>query len=166
MSTITIVPYDPKHWPGVWAIFSAVVQGGDTYDYPADTTETQAKGYWIAQPPQQVFVALDATSGTVVGTYFMKPNRVGNGSHVANAGFMVCPNARGLGVGRAMGQHAMETAKAQGFVAMQFNLVVSVNTPAVRLWQSLGFKVVATLPKAFKHRQQGLVDAYIMYQLL
>lgn len=149
---------------GVWEIFHAVVQSGDTYDYPSNTTKSGAQKFWI-DAPQKTFVACKP-NGDIAGTYFIKPNRVGNGSHVANAAFMVHPNARGLGAGKIMGLHAIQTARSSGYVAMQFNLVVSVNKPAVSLWQKLGFDIIGTLPKAFHHSQLGYVDAYIMYQVL
>jgi hypothetical protein len=49
---------------------------------------------------------------------------------------------------------------------MQFNFVVSTNAPAVTLWQKLGFQVVGTLPRAFKHARLGYVDAYVMHRFL
>jgi ribosomal protein S18 acetylase RimI-like enzyme len=51
-------------------------------------------------------------------------------------------------------------------MAMQFNYVVSTNAPAVELYKKLGFVIVGTLPKAFRHKQLGLVDAYVMYRFL
>lgn len=49
---------------------------------------------------------------------------------------------------------------------MQFNLVVATNTPSIRLWQQLGFTTIGQLPQAFRHPQQGWVDALIFYKLL
>ena len=65
-----------------------------------------------------------------------------------------------------MCEHSLERAKARGFRAMQFNLVVSTNERAVRLWQSLGFAVVGTLPGAFAHPEKGDVDALVMFRKL
>jgi ribosomal protein S18 acetylase RimI-like enzyme len=79
---------------------------------------------------------------------------------------MVSPGARGLGVGRGMGEHSLSEARRLGFRAMQFNYVVSTNEPAIRLWQQLGFKIVGTLPGAFRHLEKGYVDAYIMFRTL
>lgn len=76
----------------------------------------------------------------------MRPNQSAGGSHVANAAFMVAPEARGQGIGRAMGEHCLSEARRLGFLAMQFNFVVSTNESAVRLWQQLGFNIVGTLP--------------------
>jgi hypothetical protein len=34
------------------------------------------------------------------------------------------------------------------------------------LWQSLDFVIVGTLPKVFRHRELGLVDAFVMHRFL
>jgi ribosomal protein S18 acetylase RimI-like enzyme len=96
----------------------------------------------------------------------MIPNRGGLGSHVANASFMVDPSAHGRGAGRAMGEHCLNEARKAGYAAMQFNFVVSTNTAGVALWKKLGFQIVGTLPKAFRHRRLGDVDAYVMHRFL
>jgi len=46
---------------------------------------------------------------------------------------------------------------------MQFNFVVSTNEAAIRLWKQVGFKIVGTLPAAFRHPERGYVDVYIMF---
>jgi GNAT superfamily N-acetyltransferase len=102
----------------------------------------------------------------IVGTYILRPNQSGPGSHVANAAFMVAPDARGMGVGRKMGEHSLSEARRIGFRAMQFNFVVSTNASAIRLWQQLGFKIVGTLPGAFRHPDKGYVDVYVVYRSL
>ncbi len=116
------------------------------------------------QPANHCHVA--ERDGTVVGTYIVRANQPGLGSHVANAAFMVAPDARGLGVGQAMGEHCLAEAQRLGFRAMQFNFVVSTNEAAVRLWQRLGFEIVGTLPGAFRHAEKGYVAAYVMYRSL
>ena len=147
----------------IWEIFRVVVASGDTYTFDPDTSREDALGYWL-QPANHCYVA--EHEGTVVGTYVLRANQVGLGSHVANAGFMVAPSARGIGVGRAMGEHCLAEARRQGFRAMQFNFVVSTNESAVRLWQRLGFEIVGTLPGAFRHATKGYVAAYVMYRSL
>ena len=104
--------------------------------------------------------------GRVVGTYILRPNQAGGGSHVANAAFMVAPDAQGSGVGREMAEHCLDQARRMGFCAMQFNFVVSTNVPAIHLWERLGFKIVGTLPGAFHHPEKGYVDVYVMYRSL
>lgn len=147
----------------IWAIFHAVVLRGDTYAFDSDTTREEGLAYWL-HPSNRCYVAEHELK--IVGTYILRANQPGLGSHVANAAFMVSPDARGLGLGRAMGEHALNEARRLGFIAMQFNFVVSTNEPAVALWKQLGFTIVGTLPGAFRHREKGLVDAYVMFRAL
>ncbi len=98
--------------------------------------------------------------------YKLIDNQRGLGAHVANASFMVDQKVRGLGIGKALGLHCIDQATTLGYRAIQFNFVVSTNTLAVALWQKLGFKIIATLPEAFNHRQLGYVDAYVMHRVL
>jgi L-amino acid N-acyltransferase YncA len=144
----------------IWKIFHEVVAAGDTYAFDPDMSREEALAYWFSVDTR-TYVA-DSTVG-VVGTYILRPNQAGGGSHVANAAFMVAPEARGQGIGRAMGEHCLSEARRLGFRAMQFNFVVSTNESAVRLWQQLGFKIVGTLPGAFCHPENGYVDVYVMY---
>jgi GNAT superfamily N-acetyltransferase len=69
-------------------------------------------------------------------------------------------------VGRALGEHALDWARDQGYLAMQFNAVVETNTRAVALWRSLGFQVVGTVPDAFCHPAEGYVGLHIMHRYL
>jgi len=147
----------------IWKIFQATTAPGDSFVYDPNTSREEAFGYWFAAGTN-TFVA--ERDGKVIGSYILRKNRPGLGDHVANAGFMVDPNARGLGVGRAMGEHCLDEARRQGYRAMQFNFVVSTNESAVRLWQQLGFEIVGTLPGAFRHAQKGFVDAYVMFRSL
>jgi len=147
----------------IWDIFHAVVVHGDTYTFDPAISREEALAYWF-HPSNRCYVAERA--GNVVGTYVLRANQPGLGSHVANAAFMVSPQARGFGVGRAMGEHALSEARRLGFRAMQFNFVVSTNEPAVALWQQLGFQIVGTLPGVFRHSQKGFVDAYVMFRSL
>jgi ribosomal protein S18 acetylase RimI-like enzyme len=116
-------------------------------------------------PPCRVFVAVDQT-GTIVGTAKLLPNNEGGGSHVANASFMVDPARSGLGLGRALAEHVLAAATADGYRAMQFNAVVETNIAAVHLWRSVGFQVLATVPDAFDHPVHSLVGLLIMYRSL
>jgi L-amino acid N-acyltransferase YncA len=147
----------------MWPIFRAVVATGTTYVFDPDTSYEDAFDYWLG-PGVRSYVALD--EGRVAGMYKIVPNQRDLGSHVANASFMVDPGFGGRGVGREMGLHCLREACAAGFLAMQFNFVVSTNEAAVALWKKLGFAIVGTLPKAFRHRELGLVDAYVMYRFL
>ena len=148
----------------IWEIFREIVAGGDTYALDSNTSREDALAYWLA-PGTHTYVAEQPGNG-VAGTYILKPNQSGGGSHVANAGFMVSARARGQGIGRAMAGHCLTEARRLGFRAMQFNYVISTNIAAIRLWQDLGFEIVGTLPAAFRHPERGYVDVYVMYRSL
>jgi ribosomal protein S18 acetylase RimI-like enzyme len=160
---LIIRPAQPTDWNGIWEIFRRVVSKGDTYSYPPDTSESEAKRIWLS-PPAVAYIA--ESNNMLVGTYVLRPNQPGLGSHVANAGYMVHPEAERRGIGRIMCEHSMNEARANGYLAMQFNFVVSTNTRAVKLWERLGFRIVGTIPGAFRHAGLGLVDAHIMYRTL
>jgi ribosomal protein S18 acetylase RimI-like enzyme len=147
----------------IWDIFHAIVARGDTYALDPRISREEALAYWL-HPANLCYVA--EYQRKVVGTYILRANQPGPGSHIANAAFMVSLGARGLGVGREMGEHSLSEARRLGFRAVQFNFVVSTNEPAIRLWQQLGFEIVGTLPGAFRHPQQGFVDAYVMFRSL
>lgn len=147
----------------MWSIFRAVVATGTTYVFAPETPREAARDYWFG-PGVASYVAED--EGRVVGMYKLVPNQRDLGSHVANASFMVDPAREGQGIGRSMGLHCLRQARRAGFGAMQFNFVVSTNTVAVELWKELGFAVVGTLPQVFRHRERGLVDAYVMHRFL
>jgi GNAT superfamily N-acetyltransferase len=147
----------------VWPIFRSVVAAGDTYSYAADTDFDEARAMWTTAPTR-CFVAL--IDRQPAGCYMLKPNQPGLGNHVANAGYMVAAQARGQGLAGKLCEHSLETARAAGFLAMQFNFVVSTNEVAVKLWQKHGFEIVGTVPRAFRHAKLGLVDIHVMHRLL
>jgi L-amino acid N-acyltransferase YncA len=148
----------------IWNIFREVVAPGDTYALDSNISREDALAYWFA-PGTHTYVAEQAAIG-VAGTYILRPNQSGGGSHVANAGFMVSASARGQGTGRAIAEHCLDEARRLGFRAMQFNYVISTNTAAIRLWQDLGFEIVGTLASAFRDPDKGYVDVYVMYRSL
>jgi len=147
----------------IWEIFRATVAPGNAFVYDPRTPREEAMAYWFAKGTRTYVAEHD---GKIVGSYILRDNRPGLGNHVSNAGFMVDPDERRLGVGYAMGEHALAEARRLGYRAMQFNFVISTNESAVRLWQRLGFRIVGTLPGAFRHAQKGLVDAYVMFRSL
>jgi ribosomal protein S18 acetylase RimI-like enzyme len=150
-------------WGQIWPIFKVVIEAADSFVYEPDTPQEIAHEIWMA-PGNSVYVAVDDVR--IVGSYLLKQNHPGLGSHIANAAYMVHPEHAGRGIGRLMGEHSLAQAKEAEFRAMQFNIVVSTNEPAVRLWKSLGFHIIGTIPQAFRHGALGLVDAYIMYRSL
>ena len=147
----------------VWQIIKAVIATGETYVFDPATPEDEMIAYWFS-PDKHVYVA--EVDGTIPGTFWLKANQPGLGSHVCNAAYMVAPDAAGKGIGRAMAEYSLEEARRLGFSAMQFNFVVKSNTAAVRLWQSIGMEIIGEVPNAFNHARDGLTNAYIMYREL
>ena len=164
MNDIEIRPATPADFDAIWDIFSSIIEAGETYPFPPDTTRAVGHEYWLGAAAT-TFVAVRGRE-RVLGMYRIVTNQVGRGAHVANASYMVSPLAQGAGIGRLLGEHSLLQARAMGYLAMQFNYVVSTNTAAVKLWKQLGFTIVGTLPKAYRHPRLGFVDAYVMYQLL
>lgn len=156
---------NPADWPSIWPFFRSVVRAGETYAYPQDLDEPAARDLWMLRPPGRTVIAVDER-GTVLGSAKMNPNHSGNGAHVASASFMVDPQHRRRGTGRALGEHALAWARAEGYRGMQFNAVVEANTGAVALWQSLGFRIMTTIPEGFHHPAHGYVGLHVMYQKL
>ena len=148
----------------IWNILHEITSIGDTYALDPNISREDALAYWFT-PGTHVYIAEQSDTG-IVGTYILRPNQSGGGSHVANAGFMVSASARGQGLGRAMAEHCLSEARRLGFRAMQFNYVISTNTAAIRLWQEFGFEIVGTLPNAFRHPEKEYVDVYVMYRSL
>lgn len=147
----------------VWAILEPTIRAGETYTLPADMIREDALAFWTS-PDHEVFVVVE--NEIVVGTYFLRANHRGGGSHVCNCGYVTAPNATGRGIARAMCAHSLDRARERGFLAMQFNFVISSNERAVRLWESFGFNTVGRLPHAFRHPTRGLVDSLVMHRFL
>ena len=160
---LIIVPASDAHIADTWRIFQEVIAAGDAYVFDADTRPEQFTAYWFAPQHNAHVVLLD---GEVVASYIVKANQPGRGSHVANASYMTAASARNRGIAGIMCGHSLRLAKSRGFRAMQFNIVVATNKVAVGLWQKHGFRIIGTLPGAFRHAELGFVDAHVMFREL
>ncbi len=161
---INIRPIEEKDWDEVWLIIEPVFRAGETYAFSPNITKEEAFQVWVTAPTA-TYVAVDANE-ILVGTYYMKPNQPALGAHVCNCGYIVAARARGQGIATELCKHSQFEARTHGFHAMQYNLVVSTNEGAIRLWKKLGFEIVGTLLEAFRHPRLGLVDAHVMYKRL
>ncbi len=148
-------------WPRIYPFWSTIVEAGRTYAFPAGLSLEEARPWWMETAPGSTVVACEGEE--ILGSAKMGANRPGRGAHVATASFMVDPAHRGKGVGRLLAEHVVAWARSAGFRSMQFNAVVETNTGAVRLWKSLGFEVIGTVPEAFDDAEVGLVGLHVMY---
>ena len=154
----------PADFAAVKEIFLHVVDEGETYSYErAELTDDWIRHYWLENTISTVVARVD---GKVAGVSAIRVNRTGRGNHIANASYIVHHDFRGIGIGHALGERSLQVAKANGYKAMQFNYVVSTNAKAVALWQSLGFKIIGTMPQGYRHARHGLVDVYMMHRFL
>ena len=160
---VLIRPALPEDRAAIWAILEPVIRAGETYALDRDMSEEAALAYWLDDSHAAFVHEVD---GEVLGTYYLRRNQAGGGSHVANCGYMVSSAARGRGIARSMCEHSLDEARRRGFTAMQFNFVVASNVGAVRLWQAMGFSAVGVLPQAFAHPHNGLTDALVMFRRL
>jgi GNAT superfamily N-acetyltransferase len=163
MQQMLIRPIEPADRSALWRVMEQTVRSGETCAVPMESTPDEAVHWWTTGK-EAVFVAEE--DGQLLGTYYIRTNQLGNGSHVANAGYLVADAARGKGVAKALCAHSLEEARRRGYLAMQFNFVVETNETAVRLWQKMGFQIQTTIPKAFRHPSKGLVGAHVMWQWL
>jgi len=145
----------------IWRALEPTIRAGEAMTLDRDTTRASALDFWFSAR-HEVFVA--EQEGTIVGTYFLRENHAGGGAHVANSVYVVSPSATGRGIAQAMCEHSLNHARARGFLAMQLNFVLSSEERRLKLWQRAGFKIVGTLPKAFRHPSLGLIDAFVLHR--
>ena len=159
-SEIVIRPFAEEDRSAIEVIAAEIVEDGTVFPFE---DVAGAMRYWEA-PKGAIYVA--TADDVVVGSYTLQPNQADRGAHVANAGYMVSEAYRNQGIGEKLGAHSIETARQFGYLAMQFNYVVGTNRSAVRLWERLGFDILAEVPEGFRHPQKGLVSVFIMHRTL
>lgn len=172
-ATITVRRATDADAPALQAILNEVIEDGTAFVYAEAKDIDATRAMWLT-PPTEAFVACDdgngegrgEGSGEIVGAYLLKPNFPDRGAHIANATYMVKRNQHGRGIGRLLGAHSLQQARAAGYHALQFNAVVSTNRAAVALWESLGFTRIGTVPGGFRLDDGQYVDLYIMFQTL
>jgi L-amino acid N-acyltransferase YncA len=163
VSEIVIRELEGADMRALFGIFKEVLEPGDIFPYPLETDFLKFSEIWL---PEKSFSYVAVNNGVTCGAYCVKPQWPGRGSHVATATYMVGAAARGKGVGLALAEHSIEAARERGYRAMQFNLVISTNAAAVKLWQKVGFKIIGTVPGGFEHAELGFVDTYLMHRFL
>lgn len=160
---MTIREAKQEDYDAVWTIFQQVIDAEDSYMYTSNTSKEELENIWF-HPTFQVYIIED--THRILGSYILKANQRGLGSHIANASYMVHKDARGRGIGGLLCEHSIIAAQEFGYLALQFNAVVSTNLSAISLWKKHGFEIVGTIPKGFRHSSQGYVDIHIMHRTL
>lgn len=148
--------------PAMLALLRSASDEGDALPFLDGLDAGFIDGQWLRAPG----CVVACRDGNLLGMYRYGASMPGRGSHVCTATFVVDRAARGQGIGRALVMHCLDSAKAAGYRAMQFNQVVSTNHAALVLYRSLGFTEIGCVPEAFKHDHLGFVPAYIMHRSL
>ncbi|WP_323846297.1 N-acetyltransferase [Microbulbifer magnicolonia] len=147
----------------LWGIFRAVQAGGDALPFSAQLDRDAFQCQWFSDGLLTCVAEEDVHQ---LGIYKLGANFPGLEQHVASASYLVRPEVRDRGVGRALVQHSVARAQDADYLEMQFNYVPSSNRAAVTLYEELGFEIIETLPMACRDPQRGLVDAYVMHRFL
>ncbi|MGK7908198.1 MAG: N-acetyltransferase family protein [Synechococcus sp.] len=145
--------------PSVYSLFNLVVMEGDSYPQQSPLSESEFAAYWLAG---RAYVVRGDDS--ILGAFYIKPNFIGRGSHICNAGFIVQPAYRGQGIGRFMGTSALPLAKQLGYRGIMFNLVFATNRASIAIWKSLGFTKLGCIPNAVQLDNGCFIDALIFYR--
>jgi hypothetical protein len=104
---IRIRRFEKRDWPATWNMIEPVFCAGETCPYPPAIKQDEVCRAWIEQPAA-TYVATD-TDDRITGSYYIKPNQPGLGSHVCNCGYIVAESARGKGVPpRCVNIHSMK----------------------------------------------------------
>jgi DNA-binding MarR family transcriptional regulator/L-amino acid N-acyltransferase YncA len=156
-------PFDQKDEQGLYEIFQEVVNSGSQFPYESSSIEEFQQQFFHQNG--HVYVCR-SSSGEVVGGFYIRANFSGRSSHIANAAYMVRNSHRGKGLGTLLSKASLHLAKDLGFQAMQFNMVLSQNTLAIKLYQRLGFTIAGTIPKAVRNPDGSYQDGYVMYYKL
>ena len=162
--TFTVTEQSEADWPAVWAMLEPVFREGRTYPLPPDVSEEDAKTYWIKRDGFNAVARDDG--GNILGVYYLRPDQGGPGDHVCNAGYVIASAARGKGLAAPLCLQSQDQARAMGFRAMIFNLVVATNDAAICAWKRAGMDIIGAKPGAFRLPDGSFADAFIMWKML
>lgn len=157
---IEIVEADPRDRRHLVDGFREVVLEGTSYAFE---TVAEMERAWN-RPGTHLYVARHGDR--VVGAYHLEPNHPGRGSHVGHLSVLVRSTHRSVGLGSKLIHDAVERATEFGFKALQANLLAATNEASIRACEAAGFQRIGVLPGAYRHAQQGLVDALILHRNL
>lgn len=139
-------------------LMNEVIEEGMSWPFQEPLSDSQFRNYFLSHA---AMVARDP-HGEVIGAFYCKPNFPGRCSHYCNGGFITDRRFRGRGVATIMAGVFINIARDMGFEAAFFNLVFTSNLASIRLWQKLGFRKMARLPRVGRLRE-GTFDAIQFY---
>ncbi len=141
-----------------WADFRqirlrALTEAPQVYGTTLEQEDDKQDGFWrdrLEHPVNAVFAGYHGSDAVALAGL-----RLGAGGNVVHRGFIwgvfVAEEHRGRGVGRDLMSVLLDHADQQpGLEFCELNVIID-NAAAQRLYASLGFTVVGTIPKAIKH---------------
>ena len=102
-------------------------------------------------------IAGTAGFGPVGGCYKVR--------HRADFGISVDKEYWGLGIGRALTEACIESARSAGYTQLELN-VLAENERALSLYRKMGFTEYGRDPKGFNSRESGFCEVVYMYREL
>ena len=157
----SVVPVTPETTPAAVAIWNQVVEDGVAFPQTEPLTLAEGEAFFAEQT--LTAVAVEESSGDVLGMYILHPHNIGRCGHLANARYAVARPARGRGVGEALVRDSLRQAKAFGFTVKVFNAVVATNHVALHLYEKVGFTRLGVIPKGFRLPDGSYADIVPQY---
>jgi len=159
----TLKPFSQEDENCLYEIFRDVVDSGTQFPYECNSVQEFYRQFFA--PTSHVYVCHSSTK-EVIGGFYIRSNFSGRSNHIANAAYMIKSPYRGRGIGTLLVNASLEIAKDLGFQSMQFNMVLSQNIAAIRLYQKLGFNIIGTIPQAIRNPDGSYQEGHILYREL
>lgn len=163
-NNIIIRPFEAKDLPQMAEIWNEIVSEANAFPQEELLTTDTANDFFSSQT--LTAVAEKESTGEIMGLYILHPNNIGRCGHICNASYAVGKKIRGMGIGRKLVKDCMVKVKENGFKILQFNAVVSTNTAARRLYESLGFEQLGTIKGGFRLSNTEYEDICPYYIIL
>ncbi len=145
-------------------IWNEIVEDGIAFPQMEQLDKQGGLDFFLSQ--SHTGVAIEESTGNMVGLYILHPNNVGRCGHICNTSYAVKGSERGKRIGEILVKDSMEQAKKLGFRILQFNAVVSTNEPALRLYKKLGFMQLGIIPGGFLMKDGHYQDIIPHYHVL
>jgi DNA-binding MarR family transcriptional regulator len=160
---LTLKPFVQEDEESLYNIFQEIVESGNQVHFECSSKQEFYRQF--LESGSQVFTA-HLSERELVGGFTIKPNFSGRSKHVANAVYMIKRIHQGRGIGTLLVKASLEFAKQLGFRAMQFNMVLSENHIALKLYQKLGFNIIGTISRAIKNLDGSYQEGLILHREL